>query len=57
METLTRKFQPCARGDHDYCLGAYYDNDGTRHVCACAHHRQGVLLAELKVESKQRELF
>ncbi len=61
-KTETRRFHPCAQGQHQDCTGAYFarqtDDLGSyevRVVCPCACHRQATLFAP--VESRQRGLF
>ena len=58
MEKLKHVFGPCRGRAHcDECQGAYFDVNGYQVVCTCPHHTQGELIAEYKIESKQKELF
>lgn len=62
MESETRRFLPCVRGQHTDCTRAYFgrESDGmgsyeVRIVCSCTCHRQTTLFAA--PPAKQSGLF
>jgi hypothetical protein len=53
METAGHTFEPCRKGAHEACTGAYLTTDGGRMVCGCDCHQPSLF----PVVSKQKELF